>query len=69
MIDDHDFIRWGSVVPVGVPHRVTQDDYYNGVFIPKGSTVLANSWCVFSIRRRRVRDLTRIRLFLQGNVQ
>ncbi|KAJ7283455.1 cytochrome P450 [Mycena rebaudengoi] len=35
-------LRWNTVVPTGVPHRATQDDIYEGYFIPKGSLVLAN---------------------------
>ena len=30
--------------PPGVPHVVTTDDVYEGRFIPKGSTVIANIW-------------------------
>ena len=26
------------------PHRSTQDDVYEGYFIPKGSTIIANVW-------------------------
>lgn len=26
----------------GLPHRVMQDDIYEGMFIPKGTTVIAN---------------------------
>ena len=26
------------------PHRSTQDDYYEGYFVPKGSIVIANAW-------------------------
>ncbi|KDR69688.1 hypothetical protein GALMADRAFT_215050 [Galerina marginata CBS 339.88] len=44
--------RWGVTTPVGkcsvishgVPHRVTEDDEYNGYFIPKGTTIVANAW-------------------------
>ncbi|PPQ74860.1 hypothetical protein CVT24_002899 [Panaeolus cyanescens] len=36
--------RWGPAVPLAVPHAPNQDDEYNGLFIPKGSIVLANSW-------------------------
>jgi len=39
-------IRWGATTPVGVPHRLTEDDTYNGYFIPKGTTVVANSWAM-----------------------
>ncbi|KZV73889.1 cytochrome P450 [Peniophora sp. CONT] len=37
-------IRWSTVIPLGVPHRSTQDDYYEGHFIPKGTIVIANAW-------------------------
>lgn len=29
---------------IGLPHRVTQDDVYQGFSIPKGTTVVANIW-------------------------
>ncbi|KZT34820.1 cytochrome P450 [Sistotremastrum suecicum HHB10207 ss-3] len=32
--------------PLGVPHSVTQDDYYEGMFIEKGSTIVSNIWAV-----------------------
>ncbi|KAG5635743.1 hypothetical protein H0H81_010226 [Sphagnurus paluster] len=35
--------RWYSVVPMGVPHRSTEDDVYRGMFIPKGSVIIANT--------------------------
>ena len=41
-----ELLRWRSVVPVGVPHRTLDDDEYRGYFIPKGSIVVANIWCV-----------------------
>ncbi|VDB95682.1 unnamed protein product [Peniophora sp. CBMAI 1063] len=37
-------IRWRPVTPIGVPHRSTQDDYYDGYFIPKGTVVIPNVW-------------------------
>ena len=39
-------IRIAATTPVGVPHRLMEDDEYNGYFIPKGSMVMANTWCV-----------------------
>jgi Cytochrome P450 len=30
--------------PAGIPHRVTQDDSYEGYFIPAGSIVIGNIW-------------------------
>jgi cytochrome P450 len=37
-------LRWRPVVPLVVPHRVIQDDWYEGHFIPKGTIVMANVW-------------------------
>ncbi|RHZ47488.1 cytochrome P450 [Aspergillus thermomutatus] len=37
-------LRWHPVAPMGLPHTTTQDDVYEGYFIPKGSMVLANIW-------------------------
>lgn len=36
--------RWHSVAPLGLPHRVMQDDTHAGYFIPKGSRVITNIW-------------------------
>lgn len=35
-------LRWGPVVPTGVPHRSIKDDVYEGYRIPKGSLIFAN---------------------------
>ncbi|KAJ8520739.1 hypothetical protein ONZ45_g2484 [Pleurotus djamor] len=35
-------LRWGRISPLGVPHRSTHDDIYRGMFIPKGTLVIAN---------------------------
>ncbi|KAJ7746782.1 cytochrome P450 [Mycena maculata] len=37
-------LRWHSVAPTGVPHRVTEDDVHEGWFLPKGSLVITNIW-------------------------
>ncbi|KAF6751633.1 cytochrome P450 [Ephemerocybe angulata] len=37
-------LRWHAVVPTGVPHRVMEDNVFNGYLIPKGSLVLPNVW-------------------------
>ncbi|KAI0028104.1 cytochrome P450 [Vararia minispora EC-137] len=39
-------LRWHPVAPLGVAHRVTVDDVYEGHFIPKGSTILGNIWAI-----------------------
>ncbi|KAF5346775.1 hypothetical protein D9756_010419 [Leucocoprinus leucothites] len=38
--------RWNTPVPLGVPRASTEDDVYEGYFIPKGSTVLANAYAM-----------------------
>ncbi|KAI0662789.1 cytochrome P450 [Cubamyces menziesii] len=39
-------LRWQNVFTLGLPHRLMQDDEYNGYFIPKGSIVLGNIWAI-----------------------
>jgi cytochrome P450 len=29
-------LRWRASLPLGVPHSTTEDDWYYGMFIPKG---------------------------------
>ncbi|KAF8158901.1 cytochrome P450 [Mycena galopus ATCC 62051] len=38
--------RWKPIVPLAVPHATSEDDVYEGYFIPKGTTVLANIWAM-----------------------
>ncbi|KAJ7487924.1 cytochrome P450 [Mycena latifolia] len=38
-------LRWRPVAVLGgTPHASTEDFVYNGMFIPKGSTIIANLW-------------------------
>jgi cytochrome P450 len=37
-------LRWRPVAPLGVPHEAIEDDWYEGMFIPKGATCVANVW-------------------------
>ena len=39
-------IRWGVILPIGVPHRSSAPDVYNGYFVPAGTVVIPNSWFV-----------------------
>lgn len=39
-------LRWQNVFTLGLPHRLMQDDEYDGYYIPKGSIVLGNIWRV-----------------------
>ena len=34
-------LRWRPATPLGVPHRLMVDDYYDGYFLPAGSLVVA----------------------------
>ena len=54
--------RWNLVAPLGelfviiatailtssegIPHRSTNDDEYNGYYIPKGTILISNAWSV-----------------------
>jgi cytochrome P450 len=35
-------LRWHPVAPLGVPHRLIQDDQWQGYTLPKGSTIISN---------------------------
>ncbi|KAH9966906.1 cytochrome P450 [Russula dissimulans] len=37
-------LRWRPALPLGLPHTTTEDDWYGGMFIPKGTICLANLW-------------------------
>jgi cytochrome P450 len=39
-------LRWNPVGNVSLAHYLTEDDVYRGWRVPKGTTVLANIWCV-----------------------
>ncbi|KAH9058113.1 cytochrome P450 [Lactarius vividus] len=39
-----EMLRWRPMARLGFPHRSTEDDWYNGMFIPKGTMVIANVW-------------------------
>ncbi|KAI9451431.1 cytochrome P450 [Lactarius psammicola] len=41
-----ELLRWRLVLPLGVAHATTEDDVYKGYFIPKGTTVLPNTWAI-----------------------
>ena len=38
--------RWSPPVPIGLAHRLMEDDVYKGMFIPAGTTLLENIWLV-----------------------
>jgi len=39
-------LRWHQPLPLGIPHLLTEDDTYNGYFIPVGTVVAANQWWI-----------------------
>ncbi|KAJ7069771.1 cytochrome P450 [Mycena amicta] len=39
-------LRWKPVLPLSVGHATTENDIYDGYFIPKGATVVANVWAM-----------------------
>ncbi|KIW91638.1 uncharacterized protein Z519_07606 [Cladophialophora bantiana CBS 173.52] len=41
-----EIFRWRPLAPEGQPHMLTQDDWYDGYFLPKGTIVFANTWSI-----------------------
>ncbi|KAJ2921472.1 hypothetical protein H1R20_g15624, partial [Candolleomyces eurysporus] len=39
-----ELFRWHQLAPLGLPHATTEDDIYDGYFIPKGTIVVGNIW-------------------------
>jgi cytochrome P450 len=39
-----DVLRWQPPLPFSVRHSTTEDDWYKGMFIPKGMICLPNPW-------------------------
>ncbi|KAN0092737.1 Cytochrome P450 [Tylopilus felleus] len=37
-------LRWGSLVPMAIPHMVAKDDVFEQCLIPKGSVIIPNLW-------------------------
>jgi cytochrome P450 len=37
-------LRWRPSDPLGMAHQSTEDDWYEGMFIPKGTVCIANVW-------------------------
>ncbi|KAJ4470435.1 cytochrome P450 [Lentinula aciculospora] len=37
-------MRWRGVGPMGLPHRLREDDYYKGYFLPKDTVCYVNVW-------------------------
>ncbi|EXJ71826.1 uncharacterized protein A1O5_04327 [Cladophialophora psammophila CBS 110553] len=39
-------LRWRPITKVGAVHSTSEDDYYKGYYIPKGSFVVLNWWAI-----------------------
>jgi len=39
-------LRWQAVTPLAIPHYLTEDDEYDGYFLPAGSIVAGNAWAI-----------------------
>ncbi|KAG1868676.1 cytochrome P450 [Suillus subluteus] len=39
-------LRWYPIIPLGGPHATSEDDVYDGYFIPKGAIVMVNQWAL-----------------------
>ncbi|KZT23364.1 cytochrome P450 [Neolentinus lepideus HHB14362 ss-1] len=39
-------LRWGATTPVGVAHRLCEDDVYGGFHLPKDSMIIANAYAM-----------------------
>jgi cytochrome P450 len=44
-------LRWHPVAPMGIPHASSEDDTWEGHFIPKGSLLMPNIWYVYTVWR------------------
>ncbi|KAK2603632.1 hypothetical protein QQS21_004213 [Conoideocrella luteorostrata] len=45
-------LRWMPATALGVPHAVTQDDFYMGYHIPKDAGVILNVWAIHNDSQR-----------------
>lgn len=39
-------LRWYPVAPLAIPHRLMEEDYYEGYWMPANSTVMPNIWAM-----------------------
>jgi len=39
-----EILRWRPVAPLALPHQLSEDDWYEGMFIPKGTICIPNVW-------------------------
>ncbi|KAF2119286.1 cytochrome P450 [Lophiotrema nucula] len=41
-----ELLRWRPITPSSIPHETTEDDIYDGYFIPKGTYIHPNQWAI-----------------------
>ncbi|THU96158.1 cytochrome P450 [Dendrothele bispora CBS 962.96] len=41
-----EILRWGGITPLAAPHRLCQDDVYDGFFIKKDTVCVVNVWAL-----------------------
>ncbi|KAK6988663.1 cytochrome P450 [Favolaschia claudopus] len=41
-----ELLRWKPLAPIGIPHRLSTDDHYQGYHLPAGSLVIGNAWAI-----------------------
>ena len=44
--------RWNPVLPLAISHKTTEEDVYNGYYIPAGTVVIPNNWYVLFVTLR-----------------
>jgi cytochrome P450 len=37
-------LRWNPSIPLGAPHVAAEEDWYEGMYIPKGTICISNLW-------------------------
>lgn len=37
-------MRWRPVTPLAFPHALAEDDWVDGMFLPKGTVIIVNAW-------------------------
>ncbi|CAL1699900.1 unnamed protein product [Somion occarium] len=46
LMERNEVFRWRNIGPLGLPHYSTEDDWYEGYYIPKGSMIFFNQWAM-----------------------
>lgn len=39
-------LQWHVVLPLSLPHCTVEDDELHGYFIPAGTIIMPNTWCI-----------------------